>query len=159
MRNILFLLSLLIFIACQNESAAEWKHKSLLEYGVPLSIPAPDSVKVEQMDLIVKKDISLRNDEGYFVQIFAGDAVTTNVSTVKATQKSEVESNPYFSKMISENDAGFFYQTAVDSNNINYGFRHVVIQGDKEFIFQTGLIGRFTEEQAMKMYEAAQAVK
>jgi len=145
--------------ACQSEPKSEWKPKSLLSYGVPLSIPAPDSVLVEQMDLIVKKDISLRNDDGYFIQIFAGDATTKDIAAVKASQKSEVESNPYFSKILSENTTGFLYETAVDSNNINYGFRHIVIQGDREYIFQTGLIGRFTLEQVNKMYDAAQAVK
>ena len=163
MRIAAFLIAIICLgIACQSETQAEWKSKSLLSYGIPLSIPAPDSVLVEQMDLIVKKDVSLRGkgeDEGYYVQIFAGDATTTDVAAVKASQKSEVESNPYFSKMLSENTTGFLYETAVDSNSINYGFRHIVIQGDREYIFQTGLIGRFTREQAEKMYAAAQAVK
>lgn len=140
--------------ACEQEPVSDWKPFSLLKYGVPLTILAPDSVKVEQMDLIVKKDIELKKGDDYYIQLFAADATTTDVAAIKAAQQANVESNPYFSKIIEEKDDGFIYQTAVDTANVNYSFRRILVVGDREYIFQTGLVGKFSLEDVMRMYEA-----
>ncbi|MEM1322882.1 MAG: hypothetical protein AAGG75_21635 [Bacteroidota bacterium] len=149
----LFMLVVLLS-ACEQEPVSDWKPFSLLKYGVPLTILAPDSVKVEQMDLIVKKDIELKKGDDYYIQLFAADATTTDVAAIKAAQQANVESNPYFSKIIEEKDDGFIYQTAVDTANVNYSFRRILVVGDREYIFQTGLVGKFSLEDVMRMYEA-----
>ena len=47
---------------------------------------------------------------------------------------------------------GFIYQTAIDSSCISYGFRYIVLRGDLEITFQTGLLGTFSREEVERMY-------
>ena len=44
----------------------------------------------------------------------------------------------------------------IDEENINYDFRSVKILGDTEYDFQIGLVGKFTKEAAIAMFEAVQ---
>ena len=39
---------------------------------------------------------------------------------------------------------------------MNYDFRVVKIIGDTEYDFQTGLLGKFSKEDVMKMFESVQ---
>ncbi len=155
MRNLFPLVSILLLLsACQQEPVSDWKPLSLLKYGVPITLLAPDSATVEQMDLIVKKDIEIKKGKDYYIQLFAADATTTDISAIKEALMTNVESNPYFSKLIEEKDDGFIYQTAVDTSNMNYNFRRIMILGDREYTFQTGMIGNFSLEQVKRMYDA-----
>ena len=82
-------------------------------------------------------------------RFFAADANTTNAKMIVEELKKDAENNPYFSKIVSEDDDGFIYETMIDST-FSYKFRQVRIQGDREYIFQTGLIGSFTLDQVKK---------
>lgn len=148
------------FLSCQSDSNAKLQPLDLMRYDIPLTIMAPDSVDVKTMDLVVQKDVTIKGegDENYYIQIYAADAATNDIAEVKAEQLTEVKSNRYFSKIIEEEAAGFIYETTIDSTN-NYGFRYVHLQGDKQYIFQTGLIGKFTQEDAKSMYQAVQQKK
>jgi hypothetical protein len=55
-----------------------------------------------------------------------------------------------------EDDHGFFYEKDIDGD-LRYDFRHIKILGDKEYTFQKGLIGNYTEEQVRNMYDAVKA--
>ena len=127
--------------------------------GVPISIMAPDSAEVRVSDLVVQKDVTIQRGEHFYVQIFMSDATAANAKALKAEQLEQVKTMPYFSKIIREDDGGFLYENKIDSTNLSYGFRHVRMQGDKEFIFQTGLIGNFSKEDAEAMYQAVQPKK
>ncbi len=160
MKNLLpvVVLSLLIG-ACTKDAKTKLNPLDLLSYGVPITIMAPDSAKVETMDMIVQKDITVRKGKDYYVQIYASDATTRDVAQLKAEQLAEVKTNRFFSKIINEEEAGFIYEMAIDSVNINYGFRHVRVQGDREYVFQTGLVGNFNLEETQRMYEAVKPVE
>ncbi len=155
MKNLFaFAVILSVFIACATDAKDGWKPLNLLEYGVPITILAPDTPDVKVSDLLVQKDITLKKGDDYYIQIYASDATTTDVSTVVNQQKALLKENPYFQRFVTDEPDGFVYETQVDSSNINYGFRHIRLQGDKEYIFQTGLIGKFTEEEVRKMYDS-----
>ena len=65
-----------------------------------------------------------------------------------------------FQKIVKEDPNGFIYETVIDSTYISYRFYHVKIKGDKELLFQSGLRGKFTQEQAEDTYNAiSQPVK
>ncbi len=149
---------LFLVLACSSEPVSDLKEKNLLEYGIPITILAPDSAEVETMDLVVQKDITVKKGKDYYIQIFASDATTTDANRLKSAQLEEVRDNPFFSKIIKEDSNGFIYETAIDSTKKNYGFRHFRIKGDKEYVFQTGLIGTFSLDDVEKMYLAVQPV-
>ncbi len=150
---LLFLLGL--FPACQQDPAAQLKPLNLLEYGLPVTILAPDSAEVKQNDLGFIKDVTVRKGEDFSLQIFASESTTNDLSRIKADQLSEVKANPYFAEIVREEEDGFIYKLMVDSLP-NYGFRHFRIQGDLELIFQTGLLGTFSLEEVELMYQAVQ---
>jgi len=149
-----YLCCLLIAAACQTETEPALKPLDLLQYDIPITIMAPDSAIVKTMDLGVMKDVSVKKGDDYYIQIYASEASTNDLARVKADQLAEVKKNPYFSKIIEEEETGFIYEMVYDSLNTYYGFRHIRLQGDKEFIFQTGLVGMFSLEDAKQMFEA-----
>ena len=129
-----------------------------MPYGIPVSIMAPDSAEIKADDLGggLIKDVTIRGKDNYNVQVFATQAETSDMARVKASQLADVKSIRYFEKIINEEEDGFIYQTAIDSNNISYSFRYIVLQGDLEIIFQTGLLGTFSQEEVERMYQAVQ---
>jgi len=151
--------AVLMIAACQQEQQTQLEPLDLLPYGVPVTIMAPDSAEVNTMDMVVTQDITVKKGEDYFVQIYVSEASTTDIPRIKANQLSEVKSNRYFSRIVQEDEAGFIYETAIDSSNVNYGFRYLMVKGDKELIFQTGLIGDFDLQDVEQMYQAVQPKK
>lgn len=155
MKSVVALLGIiLIFAACGGTDIEDWQKLDLLEYDMPISIKAPSDPEIKTMDLLVQKDIWVKKGDHYNVQIFQSDASGTDPEKVKDALLAEVKNNPFFSKIVSETSEGFIYETLIDSTDYNYGFRHVKIMGDKEYIFQTGLIGTFVLEDVERMYTA-----
>ena len=148
------------FFACQNTSNTKLKPLDLLQYGIPITIMAPDSAKVVSGTLSFSKDVTIKSEaDNYDLQIFAYDATTTDLSSIKASHLAEVKNSQYFSRIIEDEPAGFIYETAFDSTATNYGFKYLKIQGDKEYIFQTGLVGDFSLEEVKLMYDAVKNEK
>jgi len=161
MKNLFIALGVLFMLGgCQSESASSLKPLSLLPHGIPITILAPDSAKIRTMDLLVQKDITVRGEDGYDLQIFASDATSTDVSKIASELKGEVKNNPYFSKIIDESDPnGFIYETKLDSTTISYGFQLVRVMGDREYIFQNALVGTFSQDEINTMYQAVKDKK
>ena len=141
-------------IGCQNDASKSMNQLDLLGYGIPMTILAPDSAEVKTMDMGFMKDVTVKKGKEYSIQILASEANTTSVEQVKALQLSEVQKNPFFSQIITDLPNGFIYENRIDSTHINYGFRYVHIQGGQEYVFQTGMIGDFSQESVEEMYEA-----
>lgn len=152
---LLFLFGAILLFSCRKEAKNEWQELDLLQYGIPISILAPDSTQVRS-DILggLIQDVTVKGGEDYSIQIYASSSQTNDIAKVKAGQLAEVKANRYFSKIIREEEDGFLYEIAIDSSNINYGFRLIRLQADKEYIFQTGLIEAFNLEQVEKMYAA-----
>jgi len=155
MKNILIILSFAFAISsCSSDPHAGLKELDLMKHGVPLTIFAPEGSEVKTMDFGVQKDITIKKGDNFYLEIFSSDATTTDIKEIKDTQLKALKENPYFSKIIQDDKNGFIYENQIDSAKFNYGFRHIKIQGDKEYIFQTGLIGFFTKDDVIKMYSA-----
>lgn len=154
----LLLISLFV-LGCASDPASNYKELDLLSYGVPIKIMAPDSADVKKEDWIAQQGITVSKGDDYEVQIWAGEAASTDVATLKANKLAEVQSNRWFSKIIKEDSDGFIFENKIDSTTSFYGFYHLVIQGDNEYTFQNGLRGNFTLEQAEQMYDAVKPAK
>lgn len=154
-KRIVLLLLVIAGFACQQDATSNWVAHDLLEYGIPVSIEGPDSIKVNVTDALgVIQDITVDSpDDNYHLQIYASQASTDDIALIKADLISDVRSNPFFTKVVEEDEKGFVFETMIDSTNY-YGFRHVYIQGDQEFIFQTGLGHSFQEAEARRLREA-----
>ncbi|MEY2904753.1 MAG: hypothetical protein RJA52_769 [Bacteroidota bacterium] len=154
-----YLFAVVIFYSCNRSPVDSWKSLDLLPHGVPLKVlaPLPDSAKVNKSDMgTILQDITIKNGDDYFIQIFATQAETTDLAKIKAAQMADVKSNRFYSKIVKEEEAGFIYELMIDSANVNYGFRFIKIQGGMEYIFQPGMSGIFTLDQAQNMYKGVQ---
>ena len=161
MKNSIFLLFAVMFLAaCSSEEKTNLVPLNLLKYGLPITIMAPDSADVKKVDMgSILKDVTVKKGEDYFIQIYASQATTNDIARLKSQQLSDVKDNPFFSKILSEDEAGFIYENKLDSTTISHGFNYVYVQADMEYIFQTGLIGTFSLEAVEKMYEAVKQNK
>jgi hypothetical protein len=126
-----------------------------MKYGLPISVMAPEGVEIGKDDLGIIQGAWLKA-EGYYIQIYSSSITTTDLAKVMIDKKTEVETGIYFSKIMDEDDHGFFYEKDIDGD-LRYDFRYIKILGDKEYTFQKGLIGNYTEEQVRNMYDAVKA--
>jgi len=147
-------LTLVFLFSCKSDPTKGLEALDLMGKGIPLKVMAPTGAEVLTEDFGVMKDVTIRKGDDFFIQILASNAVTTDKAGIISEQKSDVQKAPFFSKFIQEDIDGFIYEKQIDSSNLNYDFRYVKIQGDREFMFQTGLVGQFTLEEVQRMYEA-----
>lgn len=130
------------------------KTLDLLQYGVPITVLAPDSAQVVVDDLGFWKDITIMQGDDYNIQIIASDATSLDIKKIVSEKLQEVKDEAYFSKIIVENEDGFIYEKQIDENTIDYDFRYIKVQGNTEYIFQTGLMGMYTEQEVRNMYDS-----
>jgi len=154
-----FCLAILVS-SCQPESGSiNLVEKDLLLYGVAVTLQVPDSAEIKLTDWGLQKDITIKdNTSWYNLQIFSSRALTHNLEKLKASQLEMAQESMYFSQLISEDPDGFIFETRVDSI-VNYDFRHFKIQGDNEYLFQGGLMGKSTLDEIKLMYDIAKDAK
>ena len=155
MKKIIFsvFLALIFFAACKKDVMSDWQPTNLLPYGVPVSILAPDSVKVNSQDLGgVIQDVTVKGED-YSIQIYGTELQSNDLASLKAEQVSEVKRNRFFSRILQEDTDGFIYELLIDST-LNYSFRYLLPLGDKLYVFQTGIVETYTLPEAKKLYSA-----
>lgn len=154
LRNPLLLLLAFLIFACQPEGTDGWSQRNLMRYNIPLVIETPDSAKINTSEVSgIVRDVTIEDEEqNYAVQIFSGQAFTSDLARLKSSQLELVRENPYFERIVEEEPAGFIFETRIDSVS-NYGFRYVVYQGDLEIVIQNGMGRIFDEASVRRMYE------
>ncbi len=146
---------ILATMACQGTSGSEqWGRKDLLEHGVAITIEIPDSATVNVVEWGIQKDVTIVSDSWYNLQLFNGRASTHDRKKLKADLLQTVQQGPYFSEVVLDEDDGFIFSMQIDTV-INYDFRHVKIQGDQEYIFQSGMSSTYTKDQIEQLYQIA----
>ena len=145
---------ILAIVSCKKES--KYADYDLIQHGLSLKIKAPAEPEVNVTDLGIAKDIAIKKGEHFHIQIISSAVSTYSVEDLVKEKREEVEAGPFFSEIIEENPNGFVFEKKIDENNINYDFRYIRIQGDTEYSFQTGLLGKFSKEDAIDMFEAVQ---
>lgn len=163
-RNGLFIYVSAIFMLCQILSCKSnpndsWEENSLFKYNIPLYIRLPDSVEFKYLDFGISKDLSVLGPGNFHLQILASDALNSNLKKTIADNKINIRSHPYFSKFIEEYDDGFIFEKKIDTAYTTYDFRHFKIAGNTEIVFQMGLLGQFSEDEARRMYKLCTEAK
>jgi hypothetical protein len=150
----------LILTACQSgENQLDLIEKDLLSYGIPITLQMPDSAQIKTMDWGTQKDITILSPtDWYSLQLFSSMATNHNMDAVKAEYLELAQENPYFQRVVSEDPDGFIYELVIDSLT-NYDFRHIKIQGDKEYVFQAGMYGTYTLDQIEQLYQISKSAK
>ncbi len=147
------LLLLLLVSACKNDPTSSYEELDLLSYGMAISVKAPPGAEVGKDDLGFVQGVWIKSDTSYYIQIYGSTATVTDIQKLKQERMSEVKAGRYFSKIIEEETDGFIFEKDIDGV-IRYDFRRVKVVGDKEFTFQKGLTGNFSEGEVRGMYAA-----
>lgn len=156
MKKLLVFTLFVSILACKSSPTNGWQELDLLSHGLPVSIQAPADPEITKQDMGVWQDVTIKSGDDYYVQLICSTASTVDVNKVKSGILEEVENGPFFSKIIEDHPNGFIFEKKISEERTNYDFRYIKIMGDKEYVFQTGLIGTFTEEGVKKMYAAVQ---
>jgi len=159
LRFTLILFAAVLLFSCKNEggSSSQLPDYDLLKHGLPIKIKAPADVKVEVEDYGVMKDITVKGDNNFFLQITSGEATSMDITQIKNKLLEEVKKAPFFEEVVEDYPSGFIFKKKISEEKIKYDFRHIKFQGDQEYIFQTGLIGNFSLEDAKVMLEAVRS--
>lgn len=140
--------------ACKSDKATSMLVETdLMKHGLPIKILAPPDVEVVSSDLGFVTDVTVKGGDSFYLQIIGSDAHITNMEVLVSDMLNEVKQAPFFSEVVKEEDQGFIFKKTID-DKVNYDFRYIKIQGDKEYTFQTGLIGQFSLEDVELMFEA-----
>ena len=148
----------ILMISCGG-SPSGYPERDLIDQGVPLTIFAPEELEVQRSRIAFQEDVTLKGGDDFSVQIFISDAVSNKIESTLQGYKEIIESNPFFDGYVLEEESGFVYKNKIDSTYNAFGFRHIVLMGGKEYVFQEAMLGAFTEEQAVNMYEAVKGPK
>ena len=152
---VLLLLMFSSFLACKDTSVTSDKNKTnLMSYGIPYSISAPDDVSITKIGSGSLADVSVKNQSGYDVQIFMGNAFTNDLTKLKQQKKEAISANPFFVKIVEEYKNGFLYEKTTDDGKRTYDFVVVKILGDKEINFQCGNSKEFSEQEVKLMVKS-----
>lgn len=152
----LFIISISLIFSCKQErnSLDGYVEKDLLSEGIPLKIKAPEDVKVEVSVRNFYKEIKVKNDKGYFLQILSTEKTSGDIASLLSELKEEVKKDPYFSRFIVEMESGFVFEKKTQDGKLNYDFRHIKVGENQQFVFQSGMYGIFTQEQVIKMFKS-----
>jgi len=154
MRYLLLILVALLVSCKGGTPTAGYSGLDLMQHGLPIKIKAPADAVVVADDMGIMKDVTVKGDDNYYVQILSGQATTTDVSAIKAEQLVEVKKGPFFEEILLDEENGFIFKKKISEDRINHDFRYTKIQGDKEYTFQTGLMGQFSFDDVKMMYES-----
>ena len=153
----IFLSLVLIFFSCESDTnKVDLVPLDLMKYGAPFTIMARDSIAVEVEDNLISKDLVIKFNKNYDVLVQIQDAADSDIERFRKEQEELVRSGRFFSEMVQTDEKGFVFENKVDSTYINYGFRYLVLQNDKEYIFQSGLYGNYDLESVKRMYQSVQ---
>ena len=155
-RHILIIFIGLIFLASCAQDNGGLQQFDLIDRGYPLKVWASDSVIVRKTTFGPQTDLRIEGKDGFMIQVFISNATSSKPSDVIAGIKPAISSNRYFSGFELEQDNGFIYKLQLDENNVSYGFRRVLIKGNKEYIVQNNLLGIKTLEEAEQLFVAVE---
>ena len=139
--------------ACKP-SAPDHPPIDLLAQGIPLKVKAPEDVVIASSDLGILKDVTIKNDQGFSMQIFESEATSLDGADISQKLLSDIKASRFFSEIISENDNGFIFEKKIDEDYITYDFRRVFILGDKQYVIQAGMGDQHTLDQVQLMYKS-----
>jgi hypothetical protein len=151
MKKILFFAFVVIIMTACKQGGVKMVTVDLLKYGIPVTIQAPENAKVTQP--YGEGEVWIQDAASNFdIQVTKMIALGNDAAKVKSEQLESTKAVEGFSKLITEEKNGFIFEENIDV--VNYDFKYIVVQGDKQYIFQKGFTSIATLEAVEKMYEA-----
>jgi hypothetical protein len=148
----IFIVLAISLTACNSSTKSKTPGEvSLMKYGIPDEIYPSSTPTITPMQSKGLSNVSIALDSTSEIQAFFGPTMTKNLAKLKEDRKREILTNPFFVKIIEENDEGFVYEKQVDSLTRSYDFRVIKQIGDSELIYQCGNKKEYSEAEAKAM--------
>ncbi len=147
------ILLFVVFAGCAGQTTKK-NGLNLLGFGIPFTIMAPEDVKVTKLGSGTLTDVNIHNNIGYDIQVFMGNAFTSENTKLKQQKKNQVIELPDFSKIVEEFDSGFIFEKKHEDSTRSYDFFVIMTLSDKEISFQGGNSKNFTESEVKKMVKS-----
>jgi len=148
----IFLIALISIFSC-NQKVKD-TGTDLMKYGIPYTLQAPKDVTISKVGSGNLADVNVKNNDGYDIQIFMGNAFSTDLIKLKQQKKDQVTAHPEFSKIVEEYEEGFIYEKKNYLSERSFDFSIIKIMGDKEINFQGGNSKPFNEAEVKKMVQS-----
>lgn len=152
MTRLSIILLSILFFSC-GSPAGNLEDLDLMKDGVPLKIKAPSDAIVKTKDMGIFKDITVKQGDDFYVQITAAQVLNSDLASRKKEELDGVIQLSVFSRIVKEDDRGFIFEKK-KGEGFTYDFRSIKFVGDNEYLFQTGLVGNFSQEHVEVMYDA-----
>lgn len=149
-----FMIFLFFLVSCETEKEKGMQPLDLTPYGLELSILAPDSTVVSIKEYPSMRDITIRKDDHFHIELFELESNRGDPATEKQRQLAAIKKDPTFLEVVKEYDKGFIYSKQADSTTIDYDFRYMRYLGNKQLIFQSGVLTAFALQDIEQMVEA-----
>lgn len=151
MKNILFFVIAMLTMTACKQTATKMTAVDLLKFGIPITVQAPENAKVTQP--YGEGEVWIQDEASNFdVQVTKMVTLGNDAAKVKSEQLEATKAVDGFSKLIMEEKSGFIFEENIDV--LNYDFKYIVVQGDKQYIFQKGFTTIATLEEVEMMYNA-----
>jgi hypothetical protein len=96
-----------------------------MSYGVPLSIQAPEGALVQELDLLIMKEINIKKGD-FHLQLFIHKPLNENGDSLLWHQMEAVSGSSGFIEFTDVESSGFIYSIAPTKDKIIYGFRYLM---------------------------------
>ncbi len=136
------------------------KTVKLIEYGIPITLTAPEDAAVKDRSDNLMQDVLIEGDH-YYVQIYGTSATNPDCKTLAQDALTDYKTTDgTFKKIVRQDDCGFVYavQTERDTNTY-YNFDYYSVKGNKTYRFTTtsGPLVDLNQQQVEAIYEAVKA--
>ncbi len=141
-----------LLVACKNkQSTITSASANLLKYGIADEIYPPKEAIYTPMKNANLIGVSIAADSMLEVQAFMTASFTKDYTKLITDRKREIVGNPYFVKIVEENNQGFLFEKKISETEKSYDFRVVKLIGDNEVTYQSGIKKEYTEAEAKEM--------
>lgn len=168
MRILTIILGLFVFLtmACgtaETQQIEKMQALDLNKYHVPLSIQAPEGAKVSPNPASTD-GLEISNGTNFFILLEVvkpeeeEDEIELNLEKVKGEALEYQKSGGYLNKVLVNDKNGFVYEIKDEEIGATFGFFYSIKKGKERFDFQASQQKKFTEAEALKMYDAVKSM-
>jgi hypothetical protein len=134
------------------------KETSLDSFGIPLILKAPDSTRIVSKSYASMDDITMRYGD-FDIQLFVSEAETMKASQLRWALMEFIREQDPGVQWIHVDIDGFIFKPGSPLTDEDFDFRYVILAGDQQLIFQTGIATQSSLEDVEWMYEQVREAK
>jgi len=115
----------ILIIGSSLISCSSRKSLDLSNHGIPIVISVPEGAFVQELDLVVMKEINIRKGD-FHLQMFIHNPINGNGDSLLWLQMEAVSGSGSFREFVELEPLGFIYANENKEGQRYYGFRYLI---------------------------------